>query len=205
MKVFRYLLAAVLFAAACPLYAQWSCGVDAAAGIGYLGQRVEDLDQPLHRYSGQGALRLGYRSPRFTWSSSLGANYDFRETDTYRFALTGENLDMDNLDGADSGDITMKNGTARTLGIDYRNDFRWTPSARQTYDAWTRYQFRNSIGIATTIRAQGDVSDSSSGEDLLASMGMYVEEPVSAERQMQLGVRARLNRRILLLGGSWNF
>ncbi len=95
MKVFRYILAAVLFAAACPLYAQWSCGVDAAAGIGYLGQRVEDLDQPLHRYSGQGALRLGYRSPRFTWSSSLGANYDFRETDTYRFALTGENLDQD--------------------------------------------------------------------------------------------------------------
>lgn len=66
MKVFRYILAAVLFAAAFPLYAQWSCGVDAAAGIGYLGQRMEDLDQPLHRYSGQGALRLGYRSPRFT-------------------------------------------------------------------------------------------------------------------------------------------
>ena len=49
MKVFRYILAAVLFAVACPLYAQWSCGVDAAVGIGSLGQRVEDLDQDIEK------------------------------------------------------------------------------------------------------------------------------------------------------------
>ena len=198
-RAFRSILLLLLFAGP-SLHAQWSGGVDVSGGMGYMPQRDEDLDSPLHRYFGQGSFRLGYRKPTFSWTSSLGINFDSNETDTYRAALSGSNLDFENFDEAKKGDLTIKNGDTKGLGLDFKSDFHWTPSAARTYDAWLRYQFKDNSGSTTTMRLQSNIEASEEDDDW-GSIGLYMENPVSSEHGLQVGARTRQqldgNRKVL--------
>ena len=197
---FRYILLLLALLSGSSLYAQWSGGIDVSGGMDYMPQRDKDLDTPLYRYMGQGTFRVGYRNPKFSWTSNLGVNYDHKETDTYRIAFSGSNLDFENYEHAEKGDLTAKGGTTQGLGLEFKNDFHWAPSARQTFDAWIRYQFKSNDGNNNTLRLQSKIGAAEDDENW-GSIGFYVENPVSYEHGVQAGVRTRQqldgNRKVL--------
>ena len=189
-RAFRYILVWLAVLAGPSLYAQCSGGLDASGGFDYMPQREKDLDMPLYRYFGKGTVRVGYRSPKFTWTGSLGGNYDYRDTDTYRASVSGSNLNLETIGDVKKGDFTIKGGTTQGIGVDFKNDFHWQPTPSLAFDAWIRYQYKDDKGNTTTVRIQGETGGQEK-EDVLSHIGLYMENPFSTEHGVQAGTRVR--------------
>lgn len=82
-KIRHIVLALLLLLGSLPLHAQWLGSLEGQGGFGWLPQRDEELDSPLHHARGQLGAQVTFRKPTLVWTSNLNGSYTYKEHASY--------------------------------------------------------------------------------------------------------------------------
>ena len=174
-------MALLLLLGAVPLHAQWSGSLEGQGGFGWLPQRDEDLDSPLHHARGQLGGQVTFRNPTLVWTSNLNGSYTYKETDTFRGSFTGLNDDEKPL----VADAVAKFNMGNNLGINASSRLQWAPVTSRSYETWLQYRFGQDWAENMTYKEHASVTSDSYKE----KAGFYMEKPTTVSHVVAGGFR----------------
>ncbi len=180
-KIRHIILALLLLLGGLPLHAQWSGSLEGQGGFGWLPQRDEELDSPLHHARGQLGGQVTFRKPTLVWTSTLNGSYTYKETDTYRGALSGLIDDEKPL----IADAVIKFNTGNNLGVNTSSRLQWTPATSRSYETWLQYKFGRDWAENITYKEHASYTPDTSEE----KMGLYMEKPNTVSHMVGGGFR----------------
>lgn len=185
MKRLVSCLAVLLLAA--PLHAQWFGALDVAGGIGAIeGNGITDDGQAMIHGLAKGEFRVGHKSDKFVWTSTIKGKWEPKTTDNARLSMKKENL---------AG--VQKAASTRPLTISVKQDFLIKPTQDMNFDAWILYQYDHDKATNHSINLSG------TGETL-GDLSYYYEVPQKNDHKIETGFTSRTNfdggRKILQTG-----
>ena len=180
MRLFRHIVLLALLLLSLPLRAQWSGQVDLSGAYGYVPARTEE-DFALQRYLGQAGFQLKYRAPKFQWNTSLGATFENKSTDSYRFSMSTP----DGTERIQADEIhTLRNSIP--VSVNLRTSVLWTPAEGVSYESWVLGHISISSGTNVTFKSHyNDIIAEETGQNQL-----YMEVPSQMDTRLQAGFRS---------------
>ena len=112
------------------------------------GDLFEGEGPNIYHSLGQGNIGIGYKSPKFQWSTKVNAGYEPKTAERYRFEAKEGEQEKD----TDLRALIKVNNT-RPLDLGFRTDFTWTPAAQKRYAAWLNFRYQDDSNDAETANA----------------------------------------------------
>ena len=156
--------------------AQWSVKADASGGLGLMygfrGTILEEESKYLMHSLGATAVDVQYKSPGFTWKSSISGGFEFINTDYFNADMLMDGGEMLGMNGV----VTLSQDAP--MNFKYRSDFSWTRPSGRKVEAWIQYRFNFNEGYRMNIRY-----------DLDRNTGFYGEVPYLLSHDFTTGAR----------------
>ena len=117
-------------------------------------------------------MDVQYKSPGFTWKSSISGGFEFINTDYFNADMLMDGGEMLGMNGV----VTLSQDAP--MNFKYRSDFSWTRPSGRKVEAWIQYRFNFNEGYRMNIRY-----------DLDRNTGFYGEVPYLLSHDFTTGAR----------------